>query len=445
MNVFKQRRRQGQTVAVAKKYSGSYRLPWMLHKSTIALQTTDKGIAEKRLKEYIRVRELEHEGLPIPSHLWGAPTRTIATLVKDYESSLKSQGLNEKHVHDSITRIETISFACKWNTISDVNPAAFEKWRSGAPTNIRTGRPLSVKTLNEYLTSLRAFMNWLKSLGVIEKDPLEFVPKGETRGNEQKKRREWTDGEMEAFMERGKPPQRKDYRLGVWLLRWTGLRKNELTSLRWGDVFLEESIPYLLIRANISKNRKEERVPLMQKVAKKLRELRPAKFKKNQRVLPFTLPGSEQLRADLKRAGVHYRNDFGDLDFHALRYTFGHWLAVQGISLPVIQSILRHVDPSTTAKHYMNVAKLSQNEDVTKLFAKDDCTPICTPEFGAEGLLRSQPDKSPDKPNALQLLEDKLDRLTLALSDALGHKPQNGCPGWDRTSDKVVNSHLLYR
>lgn len=22
---------------------------------------------------------------------------------------------------------------------------------------------------------------------------------------------------------------------------------------------------------------------------------------------------------------------------------------------------------------------------------------------------------------------------------------KNGCPGWDRTSDKVVNSHLLYR
>ncbi|MGE9295988.1 MAG: tyrosine-type recombinase/integrase, partial [Puniceicoccales bacterium] len=330
MHVFKQRRRQGANVVTANHYSGSYRLPWMDTKTTVALKTQDKEIATKRLRQLIQVRELEHEGKPVPSHLWGAPKRDIGKLLEEYRSTVASKGRNSKHVHDTVKRVETLAAACGWVSIDAISPNDFERWRASAPVNPRTHRKLSIKTVNEYLVSVRSFINWLRKLGYLERDPLEFVQKGETRGNEEKRRRVWTSEDLNAFMERGKPPYRADYRVAVWLLAWTGLRKKELQGLRWGEVSFDSKYSYLVVRAEQSKNRKRERVRLMAQVADRLLEMRPVDYKPTDKVLTFRIPGSEQLKADLARAGVDYRNEEGDLDFHALRFTFGHWLATQG-------------------------------------------------------------------------------------------------------------------
>lgn len=68
-------------------------------------------------------------------------------------------------------------------------------------------------------------------------------------------------------------------------------------------------------------------------------------LKTTDKVLTFRIPGSEQLKADLKRCGIEYRTEDGDLGIHALRYSFGHWLATQGASISEIQTILRHSYP----------------------------------------------------------------------------------------------------
>ncbi len=70
---------------------------------------------------------------------------------------------------------------------------------------------------------------------------------------------------------------------------------------------------------------------------------------------------------------------------------------------------------------------------------------MCTLTTDSEGPKPSQCNTNKGSISNLQLLEEKIGRLAQALSGTLRHNALNGCPGWDRTSDKVVNSHLLYR
>ena len=113
--------------------------------------------------------------------------------MNDYRKALLSKHRAEKHVHDICKRIET----------------------------------LSAKTLNEYLFSVNAFIHWTEKLGYIDKNPLKYIEKVETRGHERKKRRAWTDDEFDKFM--SVPPQyREDYRSAIFLMRWTGLRVKEV-------------------------------------------------------------------------------------------------------------------------------------------------------------------------------------------------------------------------
>ena len=54
----------------------------------------------------------------------------------------------------------------------------------------------------------------------------------------------------------------------------TGLRRSEMQGLAWGDVHLEEG--YLTVRAEVSKAKREDEVPLHPQAAETLRSIRPA-------------------------------------------------------------------------------------------------------------------------------------------------------------------------
>ncbi|MGB0372134.1 MAG: tyrosine-type recombinase/integrase [Opitutales bacterium] len=370
--VYRQRRKLNGKTSLAKTYSGGYALPWQTGRRTVALKTADKRIAEKRLDQFVRCLELEHEGEPIPSNLWGAPKREIKDLLDDYKRGLLSKRRAERHVHDTCTRIETLCKKLSWKTLDDIAPLGFERWRSRGPLNERTERPISAKTLNEYLVSIKAFVNWAIKLGYMESNPLKSIEKVETRGAETKKRRAWSDEEFETFMTEG-TPHRADYRAAVFLLRWTGLRKNELQRLTWGDVFIDGDKPFMTVRSSVSKNHKEESIPLLGIAADYFKLLRPEHWKGSQKVLGFTIPASKQLKYDLKRLDITYSNEVGDLDFHALRHTFGTWLVSQGVPLKEVQVLMRHSDINMTANRYTDVTRLPIARTISDLafFLKD--------------------------------------------------------------------------
>jgi len=261
MRVFLQKRKVRGVTEESRLYRGAYRMPWMEEEASVSLKTRDRQIAEKRLREFVRVLELTHEGLPIPATLWGAPSHDLAAILDEYLASLHAQNRRGKHVEDTGARIHRLAEECGWRMVEDVSAATFERWRSSKPFGIRSHKPMSPKSLKEYLVSMRAFIRWMMGTGYIEDDPLATVPQVEVRGSETHARRAWTEEELRRFMGT-RPSGLVDYRPAVYLLAMTGLRREELQKLCWGDVTLEGVAPSLVVRAKNAKNRRSEAVPL---------------------------------------------------------------------------------------------------------------------------------------------------------------------------------------
>ena len=74
--------------------------------------------------------------------------------------------------------------------------------------------------------------------------------------------------------------------------------------------------------------------------------------------------GQDYLRPAAVKAGVIPKGYPGRFGWHNLRHSLGTFLAANEVNLPVIQSILRHQKPSTTAiyTHRVNSAQMAAQE-----------------------------------------------------------------------------------
>jgi integrase len=142
---------------------------------------------------------------------------------------------------------------------------------------------LSPKTLNEYLNSLSAFLNWMVMQNRIASNPLEKVPKVDIRGR-QKKRRAITQLGLQRLLSVTTPKRRLIYLTAIN----TGLRLGELRQLVWADVQLDAARPFLAARASTTKNRKEASIPLHPALAAELHPARQARKSDGERVFQLS-------------------------------------------------------------------------------------------------------------------------------------------------------------
>ena len=94
---------------------------------------------------------------------------------------------------------------------------------------------------------------------------------------------------------------------------------------------------------------------------------------------------ASRLRKDLECCGIPYQVEQGRYaDFHALRYTWCTFLARSGFSQRQTMKLMRHHDPSTTAKVYTDDSQLRVDEMVAELPALG-CTLGCAQISDAKG------------------------------------------------------------
>ncbi len=138
----------------------------------------------------------------------------------------------------------------------------------------------------------------------------------------------------------------------------SGLRRGELLALRWADVDFEQSSirVYEGFSANVTgktKSRKSRTVPMVDRVAVALREVRQRGFLTGKTNLVFVsrertnVDGSALRRryiATLDAAGLRR------LRFHDLRHTFGS-LAINVASIVQVQAWMGHADIKTTMRY----------------------------------------------------------------------------------------------
>jgi integrase len=429
--VFKHKRRvKGKTV-LSKWYYGRYRLPGDIRDTTIALRIADEQAAKAKLRRIVKELELEGEGL-IPSRkLRDGLQQSFLSLVTEYVTELARLGRNEKYVRGVRKQLETLGKDCAWRTVKDVNADSFLKWRQR--------KTLIAKTLNEYLISVSALLNWAERFERIASNPLRHVTRIESSADPTFKRRALTDEEARRLL------AVSGARATVYLTAIkTGLRRGELEKLEWRDVQLDGE-PFLNVRAATTKNGKAAPIPIDGELSATLSGLRGDRVQASDKVFE-SLPRIALFRADLAKAEILSVSPSGErVDFHALRMTFQMRLTLNGVSPRVVMEAMRHSDMKLTAKTYTDAGMLPTREAVCSLPPLlPNCTPIRTPDLGVEGLGVSSSDTQRETVNDAEIRMDTGFRHDSAQLGTMGHENGNGARCRVRTCDFLRVKQALY-
>jgi len=321
----------------------------------VALGTTDKQVAEKKLAEIVAEKERERAGLIAPKLQRESAQKPFSAHLADYLSDLATLGRCVTYRKQIKVRVGRMVAECGWKSPGAISVDSFVSWRCRQ-------KKLGPKTLNEYLNELSAFLNWMVKQGRVTTNPVKDIPRVDIRGK-QWRRRAFTDEEF------GKLLVAAGNRRVIYITAaYTGLRLGELQQLVWGDLRLDHERPHIIARAATTKNRREALIPLHPRLVAELRLAKPSGVADDGKVFSQCSNPDRRIRLDMEKAGIVRIDAMGrKLDFHALRYTFATKLARSGISQRLAQELMRHSDPRLTANIYTDVTQLPTFEAVTGL------------------------------------------------------------------------------
>ena len=311
-----------------------------------SLGVKDKRAASLKESQIIRALELKKAGLDTHDDSVEA---TLEKLVLEYEQEMVRRRSSPIHVERTMARIRVLMTNARH--LPDVTPAFVRK----ALRSAQIKGKLSPRTVNAYRVALNGFFAWLVEEARWDDNPCKQVKRvKETEPT--RRRRALTDDELTRLLATAPPHRALAYRLAAT----TGLRREELASLRWTDIDLERGV--VRARASTTKNRKEAWQPIPAGTVEALR-VAERRGPKVLRAVP-TVP---TLRRDLAKIDVPYKTDDGVADFHALRATYATRLAINGVSLAQAQQLMRHCTPALTANVYTRLRLDEAKEAVARI------------------------------------------------------------------------------
>ena len=205
----------------------------------VASEQLAQQLEREVAREQVGIINIAHEHLKAP----------IQKHITDWLVDLKRMGRAPNYIRNLETRIERLRADLGWLTLTSIQPDSLTGWLGQGE------RTLSQRTTNHYLEAARAFCNWCVSQRRMERNPIGEVSKINVT-EVSVKRRSLTIEEI------GRLLTVAGSRALVYMVALlTGLRRNELKLLRWGDVYLNED-PRVELRAETTKSRRSDTIPL---------------------------------------------------------------------------------------------------------------------------------------------------------------------------------------
>ena len=219
--------------------------------------------------------------------------------------------------------------------LADITPALIVECRDKFLTEITPrGNQRSPSTVVRYMAALsHAFTIAINEWQWLEASPMSKVKKPtEPRGRV----RFLDDDERDRFLNTCQESTSEWLYMCVVLAMSTGMRKENLMSLKWQDVNLKEK--FLILHT--TKNGQRKRVPLSGVGLSLLKE--HAKVKRIDTPLLFPSELNPQQPIDLRKAfkTAKERADITDFKWHDLRHCAASYLAMNGASLSEIAEVL---------------------------------------------------------------------------------------------------------
>jgi len=247
-------------------------------------------------------------------------------------------------------------------TVSDVEEFVACRLKSRAEHRKTT---CSVATVNRDLRHLRGILETAVARKRMRSNPVSLVPK--LRESERTIRTLSPD-EIKSL--RNACPNAQ-WRCFLILAAGCGLRRGEITWLRWEDVDLENGI--VTIRCTDDHSTKSRRNRIMALHPAWVSELRSLRGLQRDGFVFTTSTGSRwvnnlnrQFDAIVARAGIAH------CTMHDLRRTFGTTLANSKVNQAIVKEMMGHADMATTTTHYTRVLSESVRAAVAQLPYADD-------------------------------------------------------------------------
>jgi integrase len=311
-------------------------------------------------------RELQRLILEVKPSLPDRGTVTMSVLGAMYVTHLRQLGRKKATVVavESVLNIWLVPFfgerdlrSVRKQDVTDLMARMRAGKRSAPrrPGDRRYGRPVSVKTLRNYVGTLSALLTFAANEGMDVPNPVRLVKLPSVEGSEDI--RFLTETELWSLTDAvADGPYRQIDRALYLTSAMAGLRQGELCALRWQDVDwtagrIRVRQNYVLGEIGTPKSRRSSRsVPMADTVGRELDELSKLTGD-GELVFPDPLTGGYLDKAAIKR---RYRRaaraaKLPDTHkFHDLRHTFGTLCAANGVPMRTLQEWMGHRDFATT-------------------------------------------------------------------------------------------------
>jgi len=215
---------------------------------------------------------------------------------------------------------------------------------------------------NRTFEVLCVLFRWLYTRGHVPQNPMDRIDK--PFDAEKVRDRYWSDDEIKALW------QAADKLNELWpsylkLLIVMGQRKNEIASMRWDGIDLEECVWEL--PEDQHKSKRGHRFPLPALAVRILKGL--PRVQGNPFVFPGrsdgpTTVGSHQQTRIKKLSGI------ADFTFHAARHTFGTNLQDLKVPPHIISECLAHARQGVTARHYGHYDYMKEQREAFEAWAQ---------------------------------------------------------------------------
>jgi integrase len=279
-----------------------------------------------------------HRGLPLQKH------------VDDYIGDLEVLGRDDKYIYNVKKRLAKLMKLCSWKLLRDITADEFCKWREKPIEQCMAesdNKRIGPRTLNQYLETARTFCKWAVKRKRIASNPLQYIEKMDETADVRRSRRALTEEQIANLLTEVSGHHKAVYRF----MLGTGLRRQEVADLQWGDVRLNATTPFLKLRPKATKSRRGDSLPLRADMADELRRLR-GEAGDGENVFG-AVPSIEEHKAYLRAAGIAWKDSNGRrADIHALRHTYGSMLSKSGASPREAMELMRHTDLKLTMKVY---------------------------------------------------------------------------------------------
>ena len=346
---------------------------------------TDKRATQQRLAEIERQVERQRAGIVDVS--FDHAKAPIKEHIDAWLADLARVNRSPDYIRKVRSRINRLRKELGWTALGSLQPDPLSRW-----LGFEICGGLGERTANHYLETAIAFCNWCVAQRRLERNQIECVSKA-TVVEPRCVRRAATLEEL------GRLLQTSGKRALVYLTAvLTGLRRKELQLLQWGDVILDDAQPRLALRAQTTKSRRADTIPIPPELAEALRENRPADWRSTNRVFS-SIPKSSTVRRDFEQAGIPYEVDGRKLDLHALRTTFGTLLATSKVDIREAMELMRHRDIRLTTRVYTDLRLIDTHGAAAKLprISGKDGEADRMRATGTDGAVA--PTKAPDQAN----------------------------------------------